>query len=218
MLLAEELLLLLLDEEKGKESAWVMSDTGLAGALLLDLLETGRLEEREGKLVRAGTEPAEPALAAAWRAIDEPKPAKHWVGRLPKALKPIRGTVAESLVSRGVLDEQRRKTLGLFKSTVYPELDPGPEQELRARLRKVLVDGAEPDEHTLALLGVLVPLDLVRRVFDGDERKPAHKRAKALAERGAVGDALKAAVEEQIMAAVVATTAASAAATAAGSS
>jgi hypothetical protein len=60
---------------------------------------------------------------------------------------------------------------------------------------------------------VLVALDLVRRVFSGDERKPAHKRAKALAERGPVGDALKAAVEEQIMAAVIATTAAATAVT-----
>ena len=142
MLLAEELLLLLLDEEKGTVSA-TAADAGLAGALLLDLAGVRALWTSGG--ARAGSEPSEPALAAAWRAIDEPKPAKHWVAKLPGRLKPIKGTVAEALVARGVLDEQRHKTLGLFSSTRYPELDSGPETELRARLRSVLVDGAEPD-------------------------------------------------------------------------
>ena len=131
--------LLLLDDEKGTTSSLVTAaDNGLAGALLLDLLATGRLEEREDKLVRAGSEPSEPALAAAWRVVDDPRPAKHWVGKLPGRLKPIKGTVADALVARGVLDERRHKTLGLIPSTRYPELDPGPEQELRARLRAAL--------------------------------------------------------------------------------
>ena len=119
-------------------------------------------------------------------------------------MKPIKGTVAEALVARGVLDERRHKTLGLFSSTRYPELDPGPEQELRARLRSVLVDGAEPDARTAALLGLLVSLDLVKRVVERDERKAAVSRAKALAERGPVGDAVHAAVQAEIMTAVMA--------------
>jgi hypothetical protein len=209
MLLAEELLLLLLDDEKGTVSA-TAANAGLAGALLLDLVEAGRLNE---DLSRIGSEPSEPALAAAWRAIDEPKPAKHWVSTLPGRLKPIKGTIADGLVARGVLDERRHKTLGLFSSTRYPELDPGPETELRARLRRVLVDGAEPDPRTVSLLGLLVPLDLVKRVVSRGERKAAVARAKALAERGAVGDAVGAAVEAEVMAAVMAAITASTAAT-----
>jgi hypothetical protein len=117
-----------------------------------------------------------------------------------------------------VLDEQRRKTLGLFPSTRYPELDPSAEQELRARLRAVLVDGAEPDDRTTALLALLVPLDLVRRTFPREERKDAHRRAKALAERGPVGDAVYAAVQQQIAGVIAASVAASTAATVAGGS
>lgn len=200
MLLAEELLLLLLDDEKGTVSA-TAANAGLAGALLLDLVAAGKVDDR---IARTGTEPSEPALAAAWRAIDEPKPAKHWVNKLPGRLKPIKGTIAGGLVARGVLDERRHKTLGLFSSTRYPELDPGPETELRARLRRVLVDGEEPDERTAALLGLLVPLDLVKRLVERDERKAAVARAKAIAERGPVGDAVRAAVQAEIMTAVMA--------------
>jgi len=215
MLLAEELLLFLLDEEKGTVSA-TAADAGLAGALLLELAGSGLVDER---LARTGVEPSDPALAAAWRVIDEPKPAKHWISKLPGRLKPIKGTVAEALLARGVLDERRHKTLGLFRSTRYPEVDPGPERELRARLRSVLVDGAEPDARSVSLLGLLVPLDLVKRVVERDERKAAVARAKALAERGPVGDAVHAAVQAEIMTAVMAgVTAATAGAVAASGS
>ena len=68
----------------------------------------------------------------------------------------------------------------------------------------MLVDGVEPDARTTALLGLLVPLDLVKRVVERDERKAAVARAKALAERGPVGDAVHAAVQAEIMTAVMA--------------
>jgi hypothetical protein len=208
MLIAEELLLLLLDDEKGANQLMVYAvDGGLAGALLLDLVASGRLDERDGKLIATGSEPSEPALAVVWRTIreaDEPRDAKHWVSKLPGKLKPIQGTVAQGLVARGVLDEQRRKLLGLFKTMRYPEVDPGPEDELRARLRSVLVDGAAPDPRTASLLGLLVPMDMVKRLVERPERKAAGQRAKAIAERGAVGDAVHAAVQAEIMSAVAA--------------
>ena len=85
----------------------------------------------------------------------------------------------------------------------------------------MLVEGAEPD----AVRGVscsvlLVPLDLVKRVVEKDERKAAKARAKEIAARGPVGDAVKAAVQEQVMVAVIAAgvaAAAGASAAAAGS-
>jgi hypothetical protein len=205
MLLAEALLLLLLDDEKGTESGWVTAaDHGLAGALLLEL---------------GDARPSSPALAAAWDVVhSEDRSIKHWVNKLPGKLKPIRGTVASGLVERGVLDEQRHKRLGLFPSVRYPALDPRPEAELRAQLRAVLVDGAEPSPYIASLLGLLVPLDLVKRVVDRSERKQATARAKAIAERGPVGDAVKRAVQDEVMVAVVAaTTAATTASTSGGS-
>jgi hypothetical protein len=211
MLIAEALLLLVLDEDKGTATWVTAADQGLAGALLLDL----DVREEDGRLVVDGTRPSEPALAAAWDVVSaERRPARQWVSKLPGRLKPIKGTIAASLVERGVLDKQRHRSLGVFKSVRYPELDPAPERELRARLRRVLVEGAEPDAFDVSLLGLLVPLDLVKRVVGRDERKAAKARAKEIAQRGPVGDAVKAAVQEQVMAAVIATTAATAATTA----
>jgi hypothetical protein len=204
MLLAEALLLLMLDEEKGTTLSVSAAEHGLAGALLLEL----------------GPErPAEPALAAAWDVVhSEERDTRYWVNKLPGRLKPIKGLVAAGLVERGVLNEERHKRLGMFTSVRYPELEPGPESELRAQLRAVLVDGAEPSPYIASLLGLLVPLDLVKRVVDRAERKPATARAKEIAERGPVGDAVKRAVQAEVMVAVVAATTAATTAATSGSS
>jgi hypothetical protein len=224
MLLAEELLLLLLDDEKGSVRGGFGDESGLTGALLLDLVELGHVAEHEGALVAAGGAPSSPqVLADAYSEIDRsdrPRDANHWLNRLPKALKPLRRRIAEDLVARGVLGEERHKTLGLFSSTRYPELDPGPERELRARLRAVLVDGAEPDPHTALLLGLLAPLELVGHLVEREHRKAAKARAQEVADRGAVGtavaDAQRAAQAAVIASITAATVASTTAATAGG--
>ena len=103
-------------------------DPGLAGALLVDL---GRL----GVLQPVGKElhPVEdvgiehPVLARAATAIaasSKPRTAKAWVGRLPRELKPLTGTVAHPLVESGVLAEQWVKVLGLFRVPGVPPACP----------------------------------------------------------------------------------------------
>jgi len=222
MLLAQELLLLLLDDEKGSARVGFADEAGLAGALLLDLVEGEHVRESDGALVAAGTGPLSPQVLADARAeienSDRPRDAKHWIGRLPKALKPLRGRIAADLVAGGVLGEERHKMLGLFSSTRYPELDPGPERELRARLRAVLVDGADPDAHTALLVGLLGPLELVGHLVEREHRKAAKARAKAVADRGAVGSAVADAQRAAQAAIIASTTAATIASTTAASS
>ena len=66
--LAESLLLVALDDEGGADTAnWGTGvEAGLAGALLLELLEAGCLEEEDGKLLPSACDaPADPVVAAA---------------------------------------------------------------------------------------------------------------------------------------------------------
>jgi hypothetical protein len=66
LLLAEELLLLSLDDEKGSDQTWSSLDGGLAGALLLELTEDGALRlDGDDKLVPGASAPADPLLAEA---------------------------------------------------------------------------------------------------------------------------------------------------------
>jgi hypothetical protein len=216
--LAEELLLVALDDEKGADTAsWGSGvEAGLAGALLLELAAAGCLTHEDGKLVPAGGGAPADALAAetleAIRADDKRRDAKAWIGRIPKALKPLRARVAERLVERGVLEEQRRRRLGLFETTRYPERDPEPERRLRAALSDVLVTGREPTPHEAMLIALLNAYDLVKRVVPRDARRAAGKRAKQIAEGDVIGEAVAKTVRDVQAATIAAVTAATSAA------
>lgn len=198
--LAERVLLLALDDKKGS-TGWTQIDPGLAGALLMDLGRLGVLRLDGKHLVPAGhTRPDHPVLAMTLDAIRgsaRAHRAKTWVGRLlPKQLKPITETVAEPVVSRGVLTEQRSKMLGLFESVRFPETDAEPERALRADLRRVLLGERAPTDDDAMLFAALVPLDLVTGIVEREHRRGAKKRAKAIADGGVAGDALSAVIRD----------------------
>jgi hypothetical protein len=216
--LAEELLLVALDDEKGADTAnWGSGvEAGLAGALLLDLAAAGCLTHEAGRLVPTSCEaPADPLAAAALDAIrsdDRRRDAKAWIGRIPKALKPLRARVAERLVERGILEKRRRRRLGLFETTRFPARDPQPERRLRAALNDVLVTGREPTPQEAMLIALLSAYDLVKRVVPRDDRRAAGKRAKQIAEGDVIGDAVARTVRDVQGATIAAVTAATSAA------
>lgn len=215
--LAEALLLVALDDEKGADTAnWGGGvEAGLAGALLLELAAADCIREEDGKLVPGDCHPpADPLAAGALEAIrrdEKRRNAKAWVGRLQKELKPLRRQVADGLVRRGVLEQQHRRRLGLFETTRYPERDPEPERRLRAGLAEVLVGGREPTTEQAMLVSLLHAYDLVKRVVSKEGRRGARKRTKELAK----GDAIAAAVGSTVSDVQVATVTAVIAATAA---
>ena len=137
--LSEELLLVALDDEKGADTAnWGSGvEAGLAGALLLELATAQCITHEDGKLVPAsGAPPSDPLATEALaviRADDKRRDAKAWVGRIPKALKPLRARVAERLVERGILEEERRRRLGLFETTRIPSATPSPNGDCARR-------------------------------------------------------------------------------------
>lgn len=212
LILAEQVLLFSLDEEKGSDRTSYGVDPGLSGGLLMDLGRLEAVREEDGKIVvvEGAAPPAHPLLAEALEVIgssDKRRSAKDWVDRLPRELKPLRQRLAEGLVERGVLAEERRKVLGVFPSTRYPEADPGPERALRERLGTVLLERRDPDPEEAMLLSLLSALELVRGLVPRDRRREAGKRAKQIAEAGLAGQAVAAAVRDvqtAVMTAVIA--------------
>ena len=214
MILAEQLLLLFLDDEKGHERASWGGDPGLAGALLLDLTPAGgdRGSGRQAGRRRrpASTIPSSPPPTRRSPPTSKRRDAKGWVDRLPSELKPLKERIAGGLVERGVLSEERRKVLGLFRTTRFPEADPEPERELRERLRAVLLSERQPTPEDAMLIGLLRPYDLPEQLVPKERRKDAKRRAEEVAEGGTAAKAVAGALQE-IQGAILASVAISAA-------
>ena len=215
-LLVQDVFLLAHDDQSGKNDNRFGLSAALAAALLLDLAEAGAVTVEDGIVRRTDTRPSDGLLDRAALAIDdepEPRPVARWLGALPKALKPLDKAVGESLVTRGVLEEQHEKTLGLFNSTRWPQRDPEPEQRLRSDLFGVLVEGAEPTPRDLLLAALLYQHGMIDGLVDKPDRKAARTRAKDLAARAESGDSLSKALGESVRAAQAAIVAATTVAT-----
>ena len=216
-LIAEDLLLLLLDDESGKlETTYV--EPVLGGAVLIELAMSGLLEVRKSDgmwarskvhVVSGSPRPQDPVLEDALQRIGEKeRTAQDLVGRLGKGL---RDTLLDRLKGRGIVRLQEDRVLGLFPRKRWPAVDSSHEDAVRRDLTAALVQGVEPDQRTAALISLLSAIDRAHKSVDlaGLSKREVRKRAKAIAEGAwaakAVRDAV-AAAQAAMMAVMVATT------------
>lgn len=187
--LSEALLMLALGDEDGQvhRSAHKALPFGLAGAVLLVLASRGRLRhEDEVWKVTDATPTGDPALDPALAAMadeEEPQGTLHWLRTLPEAgATSFQQRLLHGLVERNVLNERKRRFLGLVPYRRYPTADPDPERRVRAHVRRVVLEGQAPDDRTRVLLALLKACDLTGEVFTPREQRDAADRLDALAE------------------------------------
>ena len=220
-LVAEDLLLLLLDDEKGVVSSMVSVSTVLGGAVLVELAMGGHVVVEKTSAWRsakvrpvAGSEPpTDPVLVDALATITaKERAASDLVDRLGKGL---RDTLADRLVERRVLERRDDKVLGLFPRTRWPAADTAHEDAVRLRLRAALVEGVDPDERTGALAALLHAVDRAHKTVDRGpvSAREVRKRAKTLAEGQWAADAVRDSIAAATAVTVAATVAATSAAT-----
>jgi hypothetical protein len=218
--LTDELLLLMLDDENGK----LMVDStkrkaGMAGAAVLQLVLDGALDLEPGdpkkaRLVAvAGRHPASPVLAEALERAAGQKP-KGAVARIGGASdwKHRAGDIQEAglaeLVEAGIVELTEGRTLGVFPTRRWVLRRPEVEREITDRIAAVL-DGAEPDQRTAALVTLAGAVDVLPKVFPDLGKKAIRSRVKDIESLRWGGEAVMAAVNEvqaAVVAAIVATT------------
>ena len=193
-LIAEEVMLLLLDDEEGTEGFWVQSyaSYALAGAVLAELSigeiielsePSGMLRSRKVKVTQ--TRPvSQTVLGSAVETIGEK-------GRSPDALvdilsRGLRERLIEGLVADGILEAKDDKFLLVFDRTRWPMSDATHERAVRDRLDAALLDGAEPDRRTAVLVALLNQLGQTHKVVqrEGVSSKSIKERAEEIADKG----------------------------------
>lgn len=209
-LLAEDLLLLLVDEHSGRPLVDSTRTThALAGALVLELAVMGLLvpddpAARRGrsKIVAVGQPPGDPLLDLAWQAFsDKPRRAASVLQRLhSKVTDPLLQRIAD----KGWVRPARTKVLGMFTRTSWPEVDGRHEAQLRNNLAIVLLQGGTPDVRVAALISLLLAADALPTLFPEADKKQMKARAKALSDGEWAGAAVAQAIAEVRTAVMVA--------------
>ena len=229
MLLAEDLLLLLTDDDTGRLLVSASeADVALGGARLIELTIEGRVdltgegEGRKGRLVvRDRTRLADPLLDEALDLVTAR------AGKKPDAVvqplgKKLRDRLYLRLAEQGVLRSERGKVLGIFPTQKWPAADAVHERQLRAELEQALLTGLQPRERVAALVSLLHALRAVHKVVrpkdHGLSKRDLDRRAKEIAEGDWGSAAVRKAVDAMTAATTAAVTAATSAAVISGSS
>ncbi|MFD3481684.1 GPP34 family phosphoprotein [Streptomyces sp. NPDC058665] len=160
-LIVEDLTLLMFDDKSGTIAGEGTLYYTLGGAVLVELGLGGHITVDENDagmnglnvLPVVGDPLPDPVLRAAHEKIAERKRGVQTL--LIEIGTGMRETVLDRLVERGMLRRESRKRLGVFRTTATVAGDTGHKKALMERVRAALIDGAEPDTRTTALIGLL---------------------------------------------------------------
>ena len=227
MLIAEELLLLSLDDASGRPL--IGGDRllpGLGGALLAELALLERIGvtprsdgwRRRGRVTITSLKPTDdPELDDALRKIaaSEGRKASDLLSEFStkRISKGLKQRLLERLAASGALVEQKGTMLGFIPRTTWPAHDIGAEDEVRQRLQSALIARLTPTERTVALIALLEVTGLLVKVVPSEDKKALRARAKELTEGDWAAKAVRTAIDE-----VAAATAAAASAGVVGGS
>ena len=213
LLLHEELMLLALHDTKGTFLG-AHTSIGLGGAIAAELLLQERIridESRRRKIVdvRNIRRIGDPLIDECLKKIRDAKrraSLQTWITRFSCTSK-LRHRVAGRLCERGILKADEKQLLVLFRRRIYPEIDPGPEQEIIERLRVAIFgNDREVEPRTVVLASLAKAVGLLNPIFGRKELRSRKQRIKSLAQ----GDLVGKATADAVAAAQAATAAAAA--------
>ncbi len=212
--LHESTLLLGLDDENGKFTAEsTYHSYGLAAAAIADLILAERIAIEDDRIVIRTNALTDDKLLndVLQRLQEQKKPPKvtGWIHYLVMRMGKLRPIAIEQLIRRGILERKEEKILWVFNVDRYPSRDVTPENRLRARLRRILFEGAEPDTRERLLLGIVLASQLLPELApDKTLRQEAKARIEALTAEDEMNRLLGRSIQEMQAALMVTTTAA----------
>ena len=179
MTFAEEILLLLLDEDTGYFAPvpeWKMS-CSLAGGVLMDLALENRIDSDLKTLTLVSKEPTgddilDPVLEEIAAEKNTLSP-QYWVERIAARAGTISDKAFDRLVKMGILDFDAGGFWSLStkvsRTGRYPPVDGAPREEIKRRITRILLTDEIPYPRDIAIIGLLNNCDGVRTLLEPEE-------------------------------------------------
>ena len=161
LIFAEELILLLLEDDSGKiiPIPNASKQCALASAVLMDLAWNDRIDTdlRHLHLINPmpfeGNEILSLILAEIASERDEKYDICYWIERIAERhADKIQATCINHLIDLGILHKEENRFLWVFQSRCYPMINGEAEQEVKLRIMNVLFDHKIPHPRDIALI------------------------------------------------------------------
>ncbi|MEN9507561.1 MAG: hypothetical protein RLZZ621_124 [Gemmatimonadota bacterium] len=185
--LAEELLLMALDDQRGTllpMRPYAM-EVASAAALVMDLSLLGRIDTDERSLTLISATATGNVLLDDVLARIAADPGPHstatWLQRLA-TLPGLQERIIDSLVQRGILQSVEKRLLWVFKTRVYPPTSGLEEREVLSRIMTLLNNDEIPDARDALLVGLLSATKLLDELLSRPERHRLATRVSQITE------------------------------------
>jgi hypothetical protein len=185
--LAEELLLVALDDERGSLLPLppFAMEVACAAALIMDLTLLGRIDtDAERLMVISSTPTGQPLLDEVLAQVSAEGPVRStagWLNSLATGVE-LRDRIIEALVQRGVLQSVEKRLLWVFKTRVYPPTSGLEEREVKSRVMALLYSDEIPEPRDALLIGLLRATKLLDQLLSRSERHRLTERIDQMAD------------------------------------
>lgn len=201
----EETTLLLLDDDSGEFIDMPVSGFGtvIAGAALMDLAMHDRIDTDLEKLTvvnkaATGDEILDDALAQLSRTPEDADGMRilEAIDRVALKSQDYAAEALKRLTARGILRQDSGRFLWVFRTRRYPVIDNREEQEVKARLRQILLTDEIPDPRDVVLICLVAACELMELILTPEELAKAEPRIEQLRKMDLIGQAVAKAVRE----------------------
>ena len=207
---AEEVLLLLLEDESGKfvHVPELSLRCVLAGAVLMDLALEYRIDTDLRKLVVIDPSPLgdsllDPILERIVTELnkkpvpdDSPRDARYWVETIARDADVIRTKTLDRLIERGIIRREDERVLWVFKTRRYPLIDGEAEREVKLRIMEVLFSDTIPAPRDIVIISLADACGIFRVLLSDREYKRVGSRIREVRKMDLIGQAVSNAVRE----------------------
>ena len=200
---AEEIILLLLDDEDGRFAhvpSWSLA-YAIAGGVLMDLALENRIDTDLEELILVDATPVgdsllDPTLAEieagekAEMEAGEKRDARFWVERTANRAGVIREEALSRLVALGILECRDDRFLWVFRSRRYPTIDGKAEREVKLRTMGVLFSDDIPDPRDVVLICLADACGIFRGLLSKQELSRVSGRIETVRKLDLIGQAM----------------------------
>ena len=199
---AEELILLALDDKKGNflTMSLMSFESALAGSILMELALENKIDtDLEHLILINDSETGDPVYDEVIEMIKQypdNKNALYWVKEIRNRFTNLRELLTKRLVENGILEEKKKKILGLFPQKRYPVLNNAEEMTVKNRIRQIVLSDEIPEPRDIVIISLIKSCGLVDQIFSSQEIKKASERIYQISKMDLIGQSVSKAINE----------------------